>query len=349
MESRVEKLRQLFNQYRIDAYLVANPFNLKYLLGIDTIAGDGYGLITENEVLYITDDRYGFELGREFPNLKTLLTRDYLGALSEAVENLGVTVLGFEPSIAYETYDQLDELMPSDIVPLGGLIEGLREIKDADEIKAIETAGKMTIAGLDDVIDQLQPGMTETEVANQLMINMLKRGVTGTSFDTIVASGYRTAYPHVVPSDKAIQPGELVTIDCGFYFNGYTSDVTRTFVFGEATAKQQEIIRIVDEARQSVIDAVRPGVTGAELDKVGRSIIDQAGYGEAFVHGMGHGIGLDIHEGPNIGRRFEEPLQPGQIITVEPGIYLEGFGGVRIEDDVLVTASGKTVLTRVTD
>jgi len=345
INSQITKVQEKFDQYRIDALLVSDRLNLRYLFGLDVTAGDGYGLITENDAFYVTDARFVSELNQNFPDLKTVITRDYLSGICQLIEINDVTVLGFESTLSYADYDQLDELVVSDIVPMPGLIDEIREVKDQREIDKIARACRLTVEGLAELEGNLKPGVTEKELANQLLVIMAKKGSTGTSFSTIVATGIRSAFPHGIASDKLVENGDLVTIDCGFYFDGYTSDVTRSFIVGEGTEKQKEILKVVAEAKNATIAANKPGITGAQLDEIGRKIIEKAGFGAQFIHGMGHGIGLDIHEGPNIGGGFEQPLKSGNVITIEPGIYIENFGGVRLEDDVLVTSTGYKILS----
>lgn len=195
------------------------------------------------------------------------------------------------------------------------------------------------------VLEMIKPGMTEIEVANQLDFFMRSKGASGVSFETIVASGLRSAMPHGVASHKVIEKGELITLDFGCYYEGYVSDMTRTFAIGSIQPKLKEIYDIVLEAQLKVLAEAKPGLTGIQLDAIARDHIASYGYGDAFGHSTGHGIGLEIHEGPNVSFRADKQFVPGNVITDEPGIYLPGIGGVRIEDDLLITAEGNRVLT----
>ena len=199
---------------------------------------------------------------------------------------------------------------------------------------------------LEEIIDAELVPVSQIEVANQLDFYMRSLGASGVSFDTIVASGLRSAMPHGVASKKIIEQGDLITLDFGCYYEGYVSDMTRTFAIGDPGEKLKEIYQIVLDAQLAVIDAAKPGMTGVQLDAVARDYISKHGYGEAFGHSTGHGIGLEIHEGPNVSSRAEKQFVPGNVITDEPGIYLPGIGGVRIEDDLLITEDGNRVLTR---
>jgi Xaa-Pro aminopeptidase len=196
-------------------------------------------------------------------------------------------------------------------------------------------------------LQEIRPGMTEKEVALRLEVIMREHGATSSSFDTIVASGWRSALPHGVASDKVIEKGDLVTLDFGAYYQGYASDITRTVMMGKPTAKQKEIYQIVLEANKKAIAGVQPGKTGKEVDAIARNYIKEHGYGEYFGHSTGHGLGMEVHEKPLVSTRGEEALVPGMVITIEPGIYIPDLGGVRIEDDLIVTESGYENITNV--
>ena len=244
------------------------------------------------------------------------------------------------------TFRLMEKIFTSEIIESEGWVEELREIKDAQEIQAITRAVEIIEDTYEHILEFIQIGMTEQEVADEIERFAKSRGSSGMSFDTIGASGNRSALPHGVASNKRIEDGDVVTIDMGCYYQGYTSDMTRTFAIGSISDQMKEVYQIVLEAHQAVSAAARPGMTGFELDQVARDYIGQAGYGDKFGHGTGHGIGLDIHEGPTISRNNHEPLQEGMVITNEPGIYLEGIGGVRIEDDLVLEADGARSLNR---
>ncbi|EAG2965084.1 peptidase M24 family protein, partial [Listeria monocytogenes] len=226
-----------------------------------------------------------------------------------------------------------------------GMIEALREVKDEEEIALIQQACHIADQGFEHILKMIRPGMTEIEVANQLDFFMRSLGATSVSFETIVASGLRSAMPHGVASEKVIEQGDLITLDFGCYYQSYVSDMTRTFAVGDPGDKLKEIYQIVLEAQEKVLAAAKPGMTGIELDAIARDHIASFGYGDAFGHSTGHGIGLEIHEGPNVSFRADKAFVVGNVITDEPGIYLPGIGGVRIEDDLLITETGNKVLT----
>ncbi|GMC02684.1 peptidase M24 [Enterococcus thailandicus] len=345
MMVRVEKLRKKMQEENLDSFLVTSPYNLRYLTNFTGTTG--LAVITLDKAFFITDFRYteqaanqaqGFEIiknvGPIFDEVADLVKRENLNAL--AFE---------ETTVSFLEYSVLEEIINAELIPVSGMIEELREVKDEEEIAIIEKACSIADMAYDHILKMIRPGMTEIEVANQVDFYMRSLGATSVSFDTIVASGLRSAMPHGVASDKVIEQGDLITLDFGCYYQGYVSDMTRTFAIGDPGEKLKEIYQIVLDAQLAVLDAAKPGLTGIQLDAVARDYITKYGHGEAFGHSTGHGIGLEIHEGPNVSSRAEKQFVPGNVITDEPGIYLPGIGGVRIEDDLLITKEGNRVLT----
>jgi len=347
MTTRIERLQAKFATLSIDSFLVSSPSNQRYLVGTSVEPGDGYLLVTEHDAVFITDARYQSELAATMPDVPKTITRDYLQAVDDALEAAGATVLGIEDSLTLAEFNWLDEHLMTDIVPLTGVIDALRQIKEPAELAALKRATALTSEGVLALLEVLKPGMTERQAAQWLERWTQDHGATGPIFGTIVASGERSAWPHGQASDKQLASGELVTIDCGFYVDGYTSDVTRTVALGDPGTALTAAYHAVQTAQEKIMVAVKPGVTGDELDIIGRQYLTDQGYGAAFIHGTGHGIGLDIHEGPNIGRGWPDVMAPNEVITVEPGVYFAGQGGIRIEDDLLVTATGHETLTTV--
>ncbi|MDT2599221.1 Xaa-Pro peptidase family protein [Enterococcus hulanensis] len=345
MIKRIEKLRALMKKEVIDAYLVTSPANLRYLTNFTGTAGLAF--ITLEKAFFITDFRYTEQAGEQVQAMTIVQQQgDVVGEIIKLMESEGINVLGFEDAfMTYAEYSVFEEVIDAELAPASGLIETLREQKDDGEIAIIEKACTIADEGFEHVLKMIRPGMTEIEVANQLDFFMRSLGATGTSFDTIVASGVRSALPHGVASTKTIEQGDLITLDFGCVYQGYVSDITRTFAIGDPGQQLKDIYQIVLEAQQKVIDVAQAGVTGAQLDAIARDFITEAGYGEAFGHSTGHGIGMEIHEGPNITRFNDEPLKVGSIITDEPGIYVAGLGGVRIEDDLVILADGNRILT----
>ena len=346
MIRRIEKLRALMTEDMIDGYLVTSPANLRYLTNFTGTAGVAF--ITQEQAYFITDFRYMEQANNQTQGLTILQHQgDIVGEIIRLVESQQISVFGFEDAfLTVAEYSVFEEVIDAELAPASGLIESLREQKDDAEIAIIEKACAIADEGFQHVLKMIRPGMTEIEVANQLDFFMRSLGASGTSFETIVASGARSALPHGVASEKVIEQGDMVTLDFGCVYQGYVSDITRTFAIGDPGQELKDIYQIVLGAQQKVIDAAKAGVTGAQLDAIARDFITQAGYGEAFGHSTGHGIGMEIHEGPNISRSNEAELMIGNVITDEPGIYIAGLGGVRIEDDLLILAEGKRILTQ---
>lgn len=346
--TRIERLQKRLEKLYIDAFLVTNHENIFYLTGFDLLEGDGYLLITKNNAIIVSDDRYQLAL-EEFDSDEVVatITRDYYGDLNRICQALKVTVLGYEDTISYRLYDILDEVMVADIVPFTNLIEKMRMVKDSGELAKLQRAADLQAQGYQYVLNQVHPGMTERQLANQLDFWMKEHGASGASFPTIMASGENSAKPHATAGDRVISDGDVVTLDFGYFVDGYTADMTRTFAVGSIDPELRDVYEIVNTARQEVINHVKVGERGDVLDAYGRQLIAQAGYDDEFNHGMGHGIGLAVHELPaSYGPAATDvKLHNNEVITVEPGIYIPEIGGVRIEDDVVVTHGGPQILT----
>ena len=349
MKTRIENVRRLFEPLGIDGLIVANGTNMQYLTGFTGGTGDGLVLIGRENAALITDARYEEDYREQLDDaVQLLVTRDYWGVAMAAAKRFKIENLGFEDTLPFRDFDFLDENFDGvDIAPVPALLEALREVKDEAELAKLRRAAQVAVEAFNEMVPQLHVGMTEREVANLLDRIAKEKGADKPSFDTIVASGYRGALPHGTYTDKVIEAGELVTIDFGYYVDGYTSDITRTLAFGELDEESQRIYDVTLAAQQATIAAVKPGVGNAQLDKIARDIITEAGFGKYYNHSTGHGIGLDIHEGPLLSAKSpaEVVIQAGMLLTIEPGIYLAGKGGVRIEDDVIVTPTGYENLT----
>lgn len=347
--SRIQKLQNKFSKLYIDAFLVTDSFNIRYLTGFSMPQGDGLLLVTRKDAILITDDRYQLAL-QDFKNdeVAGLLTGNYYGSLNEICRGMDIAVLGFESSISFHLFDLLDDIMEADLVPFNHLIEKIRMIKDRDEINKLQKAADLLDAGYNYVLNFIQPGMTERYVANRLDYWMRTHGSSGASFPTIVASGANAAKPHATASEKILQDGDIVVLDMGYFVNGYTADMTRTFALGSIDPELKDVYHIVNEARENVINHAKTGMRGDRLDSFGRSLIDEAGYDDEFNHGMGHGIGLNVHELPaTYGPATDQViLKTNEVITVEPGIYIPQLGGVRIEDDIVISHQKPEILTK---
>lgn len=342
---KLKKLRQALQQADLPALLVTSAHSRRYLTGFTGTAG--VAVITANEAFFITDFRYTEQAndqieGYEIIEQKTTL----IEAVAQLVEDKQLTKLGFEQdAMTYAEYDRYANALKAELVPTSGLVEKIRLIKTEDELTIIKQACKIADDAYEHILTFIKPGMTELEVSNELEFFMRKQGATSSSFNIIVASGTRSALPHGVATDKVIESGDFVTLDFGAYYNGYVSDVTRTLAVGQPSDKLKEIYQVVLDSQLLALEKIKPGMTGKEADAISRDYIASKGYGEAFGHSLGHGIGLEVHEGPGLSSRSDVVLEPGMVITIEPGIYLPGIGGVRIEDDALVTETGVEKLT----
>ena len=346
MINRVNNLREQMKSEGISSFLITSPYNLRYLTGFTGTTG--LALIGLEEAFFITDFRYTEQAAKQCVGFEIVKNvGPILEVVADLVESKNIENLGFEESfVPFKQYVELEGLLEVDLIPVSGMVEELREVKDEEEIAIVEKACEIADKAFSHILTYIKPGMTEIQVANELDFYMRSLGASSVSFETIVASGLRSAMPHGVASEKVIEQGDMITIDFGcYYYNGYVSDMTRTISLGEPSDKLREIYNVVKEAQQKVLDVAKPGMTGVELDAVARDYIASKGYGEAFGHSTGHGIGLEIHEGPNVSKLAEKAFVPGNIITNEPGIYLPGIGGVRIEDDMLVTENGIKRLT----
>jgi Xaa-Pro aminopeptidase len=332
-----------------DAMLVTSPPNLRYLTGFT--GSNGLAIVTASETLFFTDPRYTFQAAQEVATNRRTKVRVMKSALLEhAAKLMGRRKwwrFGFEPD--HLTSAQIEILKTKaskrqTFLPRGGQVEKLRMVKSAEELEAIRQSVQTNSKALEASLGSLKSGMSETELAAEIDYQMRRLGAEKTSFDTIVASGARSALPHARPTRTVIQPGVLL-IDMGALENGYSSDMTRTFSVGAASKQVRNLYRAVLEAQMAAIDAVRPGVKAAAIDRVARNVLKAHGLEKEFMHSTGHGLGLEIHEPPKLGKREKLRLEAGMAITIEPGAYVENVGGVRIEDTVVVTANGCEVLT----
>ena len=343
---RLAKLRDTLAEHSLDAILVTQPENRRYLSGFTGSAGAL--LISAERAVLATDFRYFEQVEREAPDFELAKIE---GKFSKSVPGLladvGVRRLGFESQ--HVTVDQLYDWsqVPEGVewVPLKETVERLRAVKDKGEIEALRRSTALTDAAFAHLLQVIGPGMTEREVAWEIEAHMRTHGASKVSFDLIVAAGPNGARPHACPGDHAIQPGEPIVIDIGCVLGGFCSDMTRTICLGQPSPKYLEVWEIVRQAQEAAEAAICAGMSGVEADALARDPIAEAGYGEYFGHGLGHGVGLAVHEDPYAGRFSESTLQAGMALTVEPGIYLPGEFGVRIEDLVIVRQEGVEVLT----
>ncbi|MEH7157121.1 M24 family metallopeptidase [Neobacillus drentensis] len=345
---KVEKLRSDFSTYGIDGILITSPFNRRYISNFTGTAG--VVLISADKALFLTDFRYTEQATKQCQGFEIIkMTGPIPEEVAAQAKKLGIQKLGFEEDyLTYSSFQLYDKEIEAELVPISNVIEKLRLIKTDAEIKILKVAADIADAAFKHILDFISPGKTELEVSNELEFFMRKAGATSSSFDTIVASGYRSALPHGVASDKVIEVGDIVTMDYGCYYNGYVSDITRTVAVGEPDVKLKEIYEVVLEAQLRGMAGIKPGLTGKQADAITRDYITEKGYGEYFGHSTGHGIGLEIHEAPGLSMKSDVILEPGMVVTCEPGIYVPGLGGVRIEDDTLITKDHNEALTHST-
>ncbi|PEK71209.1 Xaa-Pro dipeptidase [Bacillus pseudomycoides] len=343
---KITKLRNAFGEAGIDGILLTNEYSRRYMTNFTGTAG--VVLISNDRALFITDFRYVEQAGKQAVGYEIVQhTGPILDEVAKQVKELGIQKLGFEQdTLTYSSYTAHKEAVEAEFVPTSGLVEKLRLIKTDSEIKILKEAAQIADAAFEHILSFIRPGVSEIEVSNELEFFMRKQGATSSSFDIIVASGLRSALPHGVASEKVIEKGDFVTLDFGAYYKGYCSDITRTIAVREPSDKLKEIYNVVLEAQLRGVNGIKAGLTGREADALTRDYITEKGYGEYFGHSTGHGVGLEIHEAPGLAFRSETVLEPGMAVTVEPGIYIPGVGGVRIEDDIIVTSEGNEVITK---
>jgi Xaa-Pro aminopeptidase len=335
----------------VESFLISNPVNVTYLTGFT--GEDSFALISRKETVLLSDGRFTEQLALECPKLELLIRKPSEGLhqlVAEAVRKRKITSLGVDGThLSISSFQHLNDLCTTtDVCVVPPLVEELRHIKDADELAQIKLAIEHAERGYAAMKSSLLPSQTEREAAFDLEHAMRRFGATRASFEVIVAAGDRSALPHARPTELRIDTGDFTLIDWGASApSGYKSDLTRIIVTGKISAKLEKIYGVVLNAQTQGVQAIRPGITGREVDEVSRAVIEKAGFGKAFTHSLGHGIGMDIHEGPRVSPSSDQVLKPGMVVTVEPGIYLPGWGGIRIEDDVLVTTDGCEVLTSV--
>jgi Xaa-Pro aminopeptidase len=340
--TRLNKLVDKLIDLELDAVIIRGEINRRYLSGFT--GSNAYLYISKNTQKLLTDFRYIEQATKQCPEFIII---DYIekgleNTLNNIIEEDGANKVGFEDTIlTYKDYMDLEEgLKNIQLEPIGDIVEQIRMVKNKEELELIKKAASIGDMAFKHIIKYVKVGMTEKEIALELETFMKKKGADKLSFDTIVASGVNSSLPHAEPTDKEIEQGDFVTLDFGCIYKGYCSDMTRTFVIGKASEKQKEIYQTVLEAQEKALLAIKAGCIGKEIDKIARDIITEKGYGDNFGHGLGHSVGLYIHEEPRFSPRDENAFTKNMVVTVEPGIYVPEFGGVRIEDLVCVTDEG---------
>ena len=347
MNAKLKRIREKFRKEHLDGLLLSSPANISYLTGYQS--RDSYLLISSRGAFYLTDSRYTEEARSVLKGIEVVdIEGGLFKRISESCRKLGLKCLGFEERhLNFAEYKRLRKELPDSLglAPSFGLVEGLRQVKSSRELEKIKTATLIAVKALRFIRPLLKPGIREIEVAGELERFIRYNGGSGSSFDIIVASGPNSSYAHHLTSERKLKLNEPVLIDLGVDYQGYKSDLTRVFFLGKIDSLSAKILEIVRQGQKLALAAVKPGKTCAQIDGEAGGFIEKNGYGGFFGHGLGHGVGLEIHEEPHIAKKQSKILEPGMVFTVEPAIYLPGKFGIRLEDMVLVTKKGSEVLS----
>lgn len=343
---RKNKIKKILSSLNLDAIIFSNLENIRYLCGFT--GSDCLLFLTQKDTFFLTDSRYWTQAEQEVSDAKILKYKKKIDAICSLILDLSIKTIGFESnSITFYFYDLLLKNVEGNIklIPLEDEIKNLRAIKDENELNLIKTSINISSKAFEHVLGMIKEGVLEKDIAIEMEFYMKRNGAQAIGFDIIVASGKRSSLPHGKASNKPIEKGDLIVIDFGARFDGYYSDQTRTIILGKATDEHKKIYNLVKETLNRTIEYIRPGISIFKLDEIARNHIRSYGYGDYFGHGLGHGIGLSIHEDPQINWENKDFLKKGVVFTVEPGIYIPEWGGIRIEDMVVVTKNGFELLT----
>lgn len=344
--TKLNKVRKILDKENLDAILITNPYNRRYLS--DFTGSSGYLLVTLDKAILITDFRYIEQATNQTSDFEVIEhTGPILTEVKNQLDTYHVKRLAFEENdVTFKEYtDFTHQFTNVKLVATHSIIENIRIIKTPEELTVMQEAANIADYAFTEILTYIKPGVKEIDVANELERLMRAKGATSSSFDIIVASGYRGALPHGVASEKTIESGELVTMDFGALYKGYCSDITRTIAVGEISDELAEIYDTVLQAQLLGVSGIKAGISGKEADALTRDYITEKGYGEYFGHSTGHGLGLEVHENPRLASSAETILEENMVVTVEPGIYVPDIGGCRIEDDIVVTKDGNKRLT----
>ena len=347
--NHLSQIADKLSQYDLDAMLIVSEPGERYAVGFQ---GEGYVLVTREGSQYSTDGRYIEAAQKQVTGAEVVLIsreRSHLALARDFLAARGLKRVGFESAaVSVAQYRRWQESFPKgcELIPAQELLDGLRASKDREELAAMVQAQKITDAAFGEILNYIRPGLTEQEVAARLVYELLRRGARKVSFDPIVAAGANGSMPHAVPGETVIQKGMFVTMDFGCVYDGYCSDMTRTVAVGQPTQEMERVYETVLAAQKAGIAAARAGMPGRELDAAARKVIEEAGYGDYFTHSFGHSLGLEIHESPNASPSETRPLPAGTVISAEPGIYLPGRFGVRIEDVLVLEEGGCRDITQ---
>lgn len=346
MVSNLQRLRERMSQQKIEVLLVTDIINVRWLTGFT--GSFGQALVTLDEAFFITDTRYVLQSQKEVSGFELIWfnrPKTALEIVKDLLKRLKVTRLAFESTMSYDMWSSYGaELKPIHMVPDPGILTSLRMIKTPEEIEKIKRACGLADECIKHVERMIQPGIRELDISLDIEF-FIRRNNATPSFNPIVASGEHSASPHSPLSTRVLQRGDFVTIDWGAFLDGYCSDMTRTYILGEPTAEQCRVYSAVLEAQLMAISSIRPGISAQEPDRVAREVLAGYDLGNFFIHGLGHGLGREVHDFGSLNVSSSDILEVGQVWTVEPGVYIEGFGGVRIEDDLVITEQGVEILT----
>ncbi len=349
VDGRIARAREQLSRHELAGAVFMAPANVRWLTGFT--GSNGTVVITDQTAVLVTDGRYAEQAPAQLAeagcgnDVEVVIANSAADAVEPRLSSL--RKVGLEDTASWRVLRSWQAALSAEIVPTSALIEQLRAVKDEAEIVRMSAAAQIADQAVSEVTGWMRPGVTERDVQFAIDDAMRQCGASGPAYDTIVASGPNSALPHARPGDRVMQEGDLVVIDAGACVDGYRSDMTRTFVLGEPTVRAAEMLEAVTRSQAAGVATVSPGVKACEIDAACRQSLADDGMAEAFIHGTGHGVGLDIHELPRISRKSHQPLSPGEVLTVEPGVYYAGFGGVRVEDLLLVTDNRSVPLTRM--
>lgn len=345
--NHIEKIAAQLPEYGLDAMMIASESGERYALGFH---GEGLLLVTRNGARYTTDGRYIEAAQEQITGAEVLLStpdRGHLDLAKEYIQANGLHNIGFESgAMTVDSHRKYAQELPGILTPAQKLLDGLRASKDEGELALMRQAQEITDEAFKAILNFIRPGMTEREIAARLVYELMSRGGEKVSFDPIVAAGANGSRPHAVPGDQVVDAGMFITMDFGCKVEGYCSDMTRTVALGHPTQEMEDVYNAVLSAQKAGINAARAGVTGREIDAAARRVLQEAGYGEYFSHSFGHSLGVDIHESPNASSKETRPMPVGAVISAEPGVYIPGRFGVRIEDVLILNETGCEDITR---
>ncbi len=349
MIERLKKIRSIIKNIGADGVIIYSPENRRYLSGFT--GSSGYVIISKDNAAFLTDFRYTKQAELECKGYEIIECKNpFENYIADIIKGYNIKKLAYEDSfMTMDFYEKLkNKLDGSEFIPLKEQTGFIRIIKDEEELEYIKKAAEIADKAFDHILTVIKPGITEIDVSLELEFFMRRNGASKLSFDSIVASGWRSSLPHGIATNKEIHSGDLLTMDYGCVYNGYCSDMTRTVVVGKANEEQRKIYDIVLKAQTEALIHIKPGVLGKDVDKIARDIITDAGYGDYFGHGLGHGVGLAVHEEPRLSTAGDTPLEVNMVVTDEPGVYIPDFGGVRIEDLIVVGRDGPIVYSKST-